>query len=298
MERRHVTDTGLISESISILEGHLAAARQEVDAAMTVARGKRQEAARSGAAFVPYPSFAPQASLGSGDQELLRLRVLLEAKRRAVRDLEEFRQRRLGELQAQLAEQKAVYAESHPVILNLRQSVDALGQDSPQLASLRREQQELETQYAAKGGKASDFESAGAEPRFIPAIIAPERDSRENRDPAEDYAQSRLSAAITRYNTLVDRMANARMELDAARAAFKYRYMVVEPPRPPQKPLGGAKTMAMLAAGLLAAFLLAIAVAVAAEARAGLIVQSWQVERALGLRVLAELPRSDAAGLS
>ena len=36
--------------------------------------------------------------------------------------------------------------------------------------------------------------------------------------------------------------------------------------------------------------LLAIAVAVGAEARAGLIVQSWQVERALGLRVLAELP--------
>ena len=293
MERRHVTDTGLISESISILEGHLAAARQEVDAAMAVARGKRQEAARSGASFMPYPSFAPQAPGKSGDQELLRLRVLLESKRRAVRDLEEFRQRRLGELQAQLAEQKAVYAESHPVILNLRQSVEALGQDSPQLAALRRELQDFEAQYAAKGGKPSDFaDESAAEPRFIPTIIAPERDSRENRDPAEDYAQSRLGAAITRYNTLVDRMANARMELDAARAAFKYRYMVVEPPRPPQKPLGGAKTMAMLGAGLVAAFLLAIAVAVGAEARAGLIVQSWQVERALGLRVLAELPRS------
>jgi uncharacterized protein involved in exopolysaccharide biosynthesis len=293
MERRHVTDTGLISESISILEGHLAAARQEVDAAMALARGKRQEAARAGA-LMPYPAFAPQAASGErpGGQELARLRVLLESKRRAVRDLEDFRQRRLGELQAQLAEQKAVYAESHPVILNLRQSVEALGQDSPQLASLRRELQDLEAQYAAKGGKPADVErDPDDQPRFIPAIIAPERDSRENRDPAEDYAQSRLSAAISRYNTLVDRMANARMELDAARAAFKYRYMVVEPPRPPQKPLGGAKTLAMLAAGLIAAFVLALAAAVAGEARTGLIVQSWQVERSLGLKVLLELPR-------
>ncbi len=292
MERRHVTDTGLIGESIALLDGALGAARQEVEAAMAVARGKRQEAARAGA-LLPFPSFAaPSTSTGKpADQALARLRVLVESKRRAAQDLEDFRRRRLGELQSQLAEQKAVYAESHPVILNLRQSLESLGQDSPQLAALRHELQDLEAQYVAKGGTLREAESASvAEPRLIPTIIAPERDARENRDPAEDYAQSRLSAAITRYNTLVDRMANARMELDAARAAFQYRYMVVDPPRPPQKPVGGAKALGLLAAGLLAAFLLATSAAVAAEARSGLIVQRWQVQRSLGLEVLTELP--------
>ncbi len=292
MERRHVTDTGLIAESISILEGHLGVARQEVEAAMAVARGKRQEAARAGA-LMPFPSFAVPGSGKPVDQALARLRVLVESKRRAVQDLEDFRRRRLGELQAQLAEQKAVYAESHPVILNLRQSLESLSQDSPQLAALRHELADLEAQFVAKGGALREADNAASDqPRLIPAIIAPERDSRENRDPAEDYAQSRLSAAITRYNTLVDRMANARMELDAARAAFKYRYMVVDPPRPPQKPLGGTKTLALLAAGLVAAFVLAVSAAVTMEARSGLILQRWQVERSLGLPVLTELPRA------
>ena len=44
---------------------------------------------------------------------------MLEAKRRAINELEEFRRRRLAELQAELAQQRAVYADAHPAVAKL-----------------------------------------------------------------------------------------------------------------------------------------------------------------------------------
>jgi uncharacterized protein involved in exopolysaccharide biosynthesis len=297
LETRHVTDTSIIAESISILEGHLDTAREEVTAALATARGRRAGTPSAGA---PRPSSAaaPPASGGArvpGDagpkrEELARLRTLLDTQRRAVRDLEDFRQKRLGELQGQLAEQKAVYADSHPLVVTLRQSIEALSQDSPQLAALRRELHDLEAQYLAKGGSLAE-----ATAELLPAtrIAAPEtivlRDSGP-RDPTEEYAQQRLGAAISRYNSLVARIEGARMELDAARAAFKYRYIVVQPPRPPKKAVG-PKTGLLSALGTFAGLVLGLCAALLLELRHGRIVQAWQVHRLLGVPVLVELPR-------
>lgn len=296
LETRHVTDTSIIAESISILEGHLDVAREEVEAALAAARGRRGVAPLAGAPRVlqsapPADGARPPADAGPKREELARLRTMLDAQRRAVRDLEDFRQKRLGELQGQLAEQKAVYADSHPLVVTLRQSIDALSQDSPQLGALRRELHDLEAQYVAKGGSLAE---AAAE--LLPAtrISAPEtivlREASSQRDPSEQYAQQRLGAAISRYNSLVDRIEGARMELDAARAAFKYRYVVVQPPRPPKKAVG-PKTGLLTAAGTFAGLVLGLLAALLLEIRHGRIVQSWQVQRLLGVPVLVELPR-------
>lgn len=296
LETRHVTDTSIIAESISILEGHLDTAREEVDAAVAAARGRRGNAALAGLTRLPSPSPTTNGARPPGDagpkrEELARLRTMLEAQRRAVRDLEDFRQKRLGELQGQLAEQKAVYADSHPLVVTLKQSIDALNQDSPQLTALRRELHDLEAQYVSKGGSLAE-----ASTEVLPAtrISAPEtivlREPSGQRDPTEEYAQQRLGAAISRYNSLVDRIEGARMELDAARAAFKYRYIVVQPPRPPKKAVG-PKTGLLTAAGTIAGLVLGLLAALLLEARRGCIVQAWQVHRLLGVPVLVELPR-------
>ncbi len=90
---------------------------------------------------------------------------------------------------------------------------------------------------------------------------------------------------------LLDRIDSARIELDTARAAFKYRYAVLRPPILPSAP--AKPKLPLLAIGaLLAAAGLSVIAAVLADLRSGRLLETWQVERLLGLPVLGEMPRS------
>ena len=89
---------------------------------------------------------------------------------------------------------------------------------------------------------------------------------------------------------MVDRINAAQLELDAARAAYKYRYAVIWPAQVPKRPVS-PKPPKVLGLGALASFLLAAFAAILAEVRAGRVLERWQIERTLNLRVLAELRR-------
>jgi len=289
LETRHVNEMAILGESISLLEERLTEAQQGLDEALS--------GARSAAAKRPAPSsgVAVRPALPAPDEgsvELARLRSAIGAKRRAVEDLVSFRDRRIAELQARLAEQKAVYAESHPVVATIRRSLEALAVDSPQLAELRQELQELEARYLARGGTAAESDEASlarpAPPPSAPAIIAALEGP--TRDPNEDYARSRMAAAITRYYSAVDRLEAARVERDAARASIKYRYVVVRPALRPRETANRLLKRAIWIAGPLGGLLLGVLVAVGRELRRGRIAERWQIERGLKIPILAELP--------
>jgi capsular polysaccharide biosynthesis protein len=55
--------------------------------------------------------------------------------------------------------------------------------------------------------------------------------------------------------------------------------------------------LALQAGGLLAGVLLGLTLAIAAEARRGRIIQPWQVERGLGLPILAVVPGAARSAL-
>jgi uncharacterized protein involved in exopolysaccharide biosynthesis len=95
---------------------------------------------------------------------------------------------------------------------------------------------------------------------------------------------------MEKYDTLLDRINSARIELDTARAAFKYRYSIVHPPQLPKKP-AKPKVPLVLAAGVIAGMVLAVLSAALADLRSGRILESWQVQRSLGLEVLGQVPR-------
>ncbi len=289
VESRHVTEISLIAESISILESHAAQARDAVAKALQDVRS------RPGGRTVAVDD-APMPAAGKPeDEELKRLGILLTAKRRAVRDLEDFRRRRLSELQAQLAEQKAIYAGSHPNVIAIEESIKGLDQDSPQLLALQREEQEIEEEYRRRNGpEIPDSEPMTTTVRLAPlAALAGERTGGK-KDAEDDYARQRLSAAVSRYATLVDRINSARVEMDAARAAFKYRYIIVRPPKQPEGPIKPSARL-YLAGGLAVGLLFGILAAVVVELRRGFVVQSWQVESLLGVPVLGEIRRADAS---
>jgi hypothetical protein len=290
LETRHVNEMAILDESISLLEERLAEAQRGLDQAMSEVRSLPAPTRRAVREVRPLPA-PDEASL-----ELTRLRSTIAAKRRAEQDLVSFRDRKIAELQARLAEQKAVYSESHPVVANIRRSLEALAVDSPQLAALRQELHELEAEYVARGGTPANLDdrplARPAAPTSAPAIIA----SMEGptRDPSEDYARSRLATAIARYYSSVDRIEAVRLERDAARASIKYRYAVVRPPLRPRAPTNRGLKVKIWVAGALGGLLLGVLAAVAREMRRGRIVQRWQVEYGLGLAILAELPAKAA----
>jgi hypothetical protein len=285
LETRHVSEMAILGESISLLESRLAEAQQGLDQALVAARGGAPRRRASTASLLPLPQAPDEPSL-----ELSRLRSEIAAKRRAAEDLVVFRDRKIAELQAQLAEQRAVYSESHPVVLNIQRSLEALAADSPQLAALRQELRELETQYVRKGGTPDELDRAAprrpssSAPAVIAALEGP------TRDPGEEYARSRLAAAIARYYSIVDRLEAVRLERDAARVSIKYRFLVVRPPLRPRDPINGRFKAVVPVAGAFAGLAFGALLAVGLELRRGRVVQAWQVERGLGLPILAELP--------
>ena len=281
LEARYALEISRITEAISILEGHANNARESIETTLDEIRSARE--AKGG-----KPPAAPKVRPNHEqvDRELARVAVRLNAKRREIADVEDFRQHRLADLRGQLAEKASLYGPSHSSVLNLWQSIHALSSDSALLSSLKKDEQELLSDYQKRGGNLADI-AADAAPRLPLDTVRVRREaSQPGDDHSLDYAKQRLGIALSKYDTLQERIDGAKIELDTARAAFKQRYAVTLPPQMPKKPL---TPKAPLAIGFIAALLLAFVAAVASELRAARIVQSWQVEHHLSLPVLAQV---------
>jgi hypothetical protein len=223
------------------------------------------------------------------DGETARLQSLLASKQQTIADLDGFRHRRLAELQEQLASQEATYSSQHPVIINLRQTIEQMSRPSPQLEAARNEARDLEREIVRRGGRAVDPAPTLALPVEPPTREATEPAALDD-DPRVEYERGHLRLLFTRYWTLRDRIDSARVELDTAQAAFKYRYSVITPPQMPTAPAKPVPVRVVLAS-ILGGIAFALFVSIAADIRSGMIVERWQIERRLGLPVLADLRR-------
>jgi len=293
LETRHAVEVSTIAEAISILEGYAQTAHDSVlvayDSVKKAKEGKniRETLARP----------APAPRLAGESQDVAQIKVMILAKRRALADLEQFRQKRLTELQAQMAELRAIYAPAHPAVVSVKQSIDALLRESPQIASLKKEERDLLDEYSRHGGKnADDLQSTPPAPLPERALVI--NNAREEDD-TMSYPREQLKMGIKKYYDLLDRIDAARIELDTARAAFKYRYSIVLPaqvPKKPQKP----NVPVTIAGGLLAGLLLAFLFPAILDLARRTISEAWQIERQLGLPVIVstrshEEPKKSAA---
>ncbi len=279
LETRHAMEVSTIAEAISILEGHAQTAHDTVLTAYDSV--KKAKEGRNIRETLARPSTAPRVT--GENQDLAQIKVMILAKRRALADLEQFRQKRLTELQTQMAELRATYAPAHPSVVSVKQSIDGLLRESPQIASLRKEEQDLLAEYSRRGGKnADDLPSMSPAPLPERALVI--NNSREEDD-TMSYPREQLKMGIKKYYDLVDRIEAARIELDTARAAFKYRYSIVRPPQVPKKPQKPNVPLT-LAGGLLAGLVLAFLVPTVVDLYRRTIAEAWQIERQLDLPVL------------
>ena len=322
LESRHAQEITALSESIGILQSHATMTQANVDDAVTALRKVRM--AKDGTAPAPTneetsaPAVARPARSPQVDAREAQIRASIEAKQRAIADLEDFRRRRLADLQAKLADQQAIYTENHPAVVDLKQAIAAASGESPQVATLRSEIAMLKGEEAPKGDPtASTSAPAGATVHTTAATIAsmndplapdkPQKDKesaaeatsasealptltelREERDPNIMYARGRLRDAMEKNAALNAQIQSAQIDLETAEAAFKYRYAVVMPAHVPHKAVKPNKPLLSIAA-IVAGLLLAAFLAVVADLRTGRLVEVWQLERILARPIVADI---------
>jgi uncharacterized protein involved in exopolysaccharide biosynthesis len=297
LETRHVSEVAAISETIGILEIHASQTQAAIDESLANLQRviddhtKGLRAAMPQPAPAPAPVARPKPVSDVPAQELAQLKFLLRSKQRAIADLEEFRTRQLTDLRTNLEQQRVIYNRSHPVILELEQRVEALQKDSPQLVTLKRDEADLTREIEAKGGgNANGLAETNLLPvRRTPTVmetslaqLAPDLE----RDPTITVAQDQLRVALARYQELMMRVEAARLELDTARAAFKYRFSVVNPAQTPRKPISPNVPFILLA-GLLGGILFAFIACAGLDLWRRTLCEPWQIERQLKLPVLS-----------
>jgi uncharacterized protein involved in exopolysaccharide biosynthesis len=295
LEARHLSEVSTISEAISILESRATTLRDEIEVDLEKVEAARKDLERR-RPKAPTPVAAPVRTVKREDDSFVEMREQVETKRRAIADLEDFHKRQLKQLQTRLAEAKAVYSDAHPLVLDLKQQIDTLQgqQESLQLSTLREELRTLEKEALRKGAITStETGDTVRNARRLP--VAPQQLARATSAEIEEapieQAKGDLRYALSKYNSILDRIDSARMEMETARAAFKYRYSVISPaeiPRDPVKP----KVAPVMAVSAVAGLLLAIFLAGALDLRRGMVHESWQLVRHLDLPVVGEVRRA------
>ncbi|GAC1686372.1 MAG: hypothetical protein NVS9B3_04790 [Gemmatimonadaceae bacterium] len=283
-DQRRASEVAMIEESIRILEGHVASAQQAIqDVLATMPRSAVAAAASSALAARPTPRARPNAA------EVTMLAAALQAKVQTITGLETAKNERLSALQSRMAELRNNLGPAHPDILTLQENIKAMNADSPRLRDLRAEEAALRARLAALGGPLETPSAAGADPTS--AVVAGLlRGRAESIEPPDQlYAKSRLKIATNVYEDLLERLEGARLSLETAGAAFKYRYTIITPPELPRFPTK-PNVLVLIVGTFLLALALAVFAAVALDVAAGKILQSWQVRRQLKLPVLAEVP--------
>src|SRR5215217_1581239 len=215
------------------------------------------------------------------------MRFMVQTKRRAISDVEEFRARRLTELRNQLAEQRVIYSPQHPLITDLEQRIIALTEDSPQLVALRSELNELINEYMRSGGDPGELEQGTTGPLLGAGTFGGPTTA---DNPEVSVAADRVRMLVMRHQEKMRRLDQAKTELEISRASMKHRFSVLAPPQFPEKP-SKPKVQLIIAAGVVGGIAMGIFAAVALDIIRRRILEKWQVERILKLPVLAELER-------
>ena len=281
---RGATDTAPISESIAILEEEAARQRKAIDADILGAQ-KAQAPARPGPALTPRrpgPGRAPLSPL-AGEASIA---SVLAQKRSAIQAMEDPWQRRLVDLKAQLSSLRLTYASAHPSVIVLEEKVRQAAVEPPELTALKREESAL-LEQVKELSKATD---RAGEP-LLPDLagFGSGRPRADDDSPERAPARARLAAGVQKYEDLRARIDSARIELNTAMAAFKYRYTNVVPAEVPRQPTKPSVPLIVLG-GLVLSILLAAAVPGVKDLTSDRLIEPWQARR-LPVPVLAEVKK-------
>jgi uncharacterized protein involved in exopolysaccharide biosynthesis len=289
LEKSKEEELNSIKDAITILEEHEKQAQEAVKEAydefeknFTAIMIERRRA-------VGDPRLLPR--FGSTEQELAQLRFVIRSKRRAIADARVQHNQRLTQMQDELLQAREMYAPDHPQVVEQETRVAALRQGSPQVKALEEEERQLLAEYGDLGGKSLPFPDEPVPDPYglervlmglLPAV---------SENPSAAVSLDRLRSRLSAQQQISKRIDAAKLELDIAAKSFKYRFTELTPAEFPRKPVK-PNALVIAIGGFVAGLLLAVFAALARDVLSGRVLESWQVERGLGVPVLAELDRN------
>lgn len=269
LAERWSAEVGHVEKLVAILTDHEKALSAKVQDEL---RQLEREAARRAAALAALAATPLSQSALPELRELRELKVRREAVRARIEREELDRYRRSSAFKGELQQKSGIYTEGHPIMVGLRQRIDAAERQGSEEVRLREEElaltqtiEDLEVgvKPADRGVQDRPYLSRGAEQSLA-----------AGRPRAEGALLDQAEAARARIERL-------QIELDVAKAAFPHRYVVVEPPVRPRGPIAPRPAVALLSAALYG-FCLAFFATTLAEVRHGMLNEAWQLEAALG----------------
>jgi uncharacterized protein involved in exopolysaccharide biosynthesis len=277
-----------IDDAIAILATHEQQAAEEVRQAYDEFEETFSAIMLERRRVVGDPRLMPRFS--STDQELAQLRFLIRAKRRAIADAQVQHNQRVTELQDELAQKREMYAPDHPVVVEMETRVAALRQGSPQVKALQAEEKEMLAEYGELGGKSMPYpDEPTPDPYGLERVLMGLLPS-VSENPSAAMSLDRLRSRLATQQQILKRMDAARLEKKIAEQSFKYRFTELVPPEFPRRALK-PNPLLIVILGVVGGLVLGVFAALARDVLSGRVLESWQVERGLGVPVLAELDR-------
>jgi uncharacterized protein involved in exopolysaccharide biosynthesis len=323
MATQQAKDLAMINDGITILQSSVEEEGREVEKALQELVEKLDEQKReqmgavadldagAGEAGASAPAGAGRtesrlvvASLPPAPTIDPAIRKTIDEKKAAIAALEEDRRREIRDAETKLANLRGQQSlgPAHPEVVALARQVDALSQPSAEETRLRADVAALENQLS----EASDV-SVGRAKTYLATVQGPATGGHGGShgrgdggaqsivvmtdQPSDNgptiAAKDKLSKLTQRYDELRATLRSAKIELDVAEAAFKYKYTIMTPAELPKKSKSPPQFVFALA-GILAGLALFFGVPAGLDLASGRILASWQV-RKLGVDILGEI---------
>jgi capsular polysaccharide biosynthesis protein len=307
IDARYDAEISVINDAIDILQQHASEEKDRFDTARNdfeSVQGKipkptttTSTATARPRAMAPKPLPTSTASAQPAvDPALIQQ---LQDKRTEIQQVENVRASRVAELNKQLADALVQYRPEHPTVVAIKQKLADAQAEPGELNRLRGEEKALIEKLSLTAPPLATAIAAASSTPSAAATIAALTNSPAGssgpmiieEDPAVTVARMKLQQAAQKYADLETRIDGAKIELDIAKTAHKYRFSIVRPAEVSKRP--HKPNPVMLFAGVVfLVFLISFGGVVVRERRLGLIVERWQVERKLKLPVLGELETS------
>ncbi len=303
LDGRTAAEVAIVSDAIGLLEEHAKSEREGIDVAMEeYLRTKDGWKASSSSSAAPRPLGPAKPSTPAADATGIARRAdiakHLDETKQQIKEIEDDRRRQLSEMKSQLAQTLAVLTPSHPTAVGLRRKIEQLSEEPPSLTTLKNEERSMLNELAAMTGSKDTKPSgavglvgtAGMAPQIGSHALPASRQDLEIVDPASAMALSKLQSRVRKYEDFMDQISAAKLELDLAKNAFKYRYTIYRPAELPTSPRYPIRLL-LAVGGVLLAVVLAAIVAALVDIVGGRFVEPWQVKRKLSLPLLGEVGR-------
>lgn len=301
IKNRHSAEMAAFEDKASILEGHSAKLREEIESLAAQIKKRKEEKSEQrrvttsttapAAATTPAPVARVETRRSPVNNERLKLiQQELETKKRRLSEFEGERDRRVREERAKIADLKLKLTPSHPDVVTAEQRLGILAQVPSDVSLLKSEIESLKSEASQlealeRSGSGSSRSALGTTAQAEP--LSSEIIGLLSEDEADPIFVAQLSGAVSKYGALRDGLRSGRIELDTAQAAFNQRYKIIVPAEVPARP-SKPNVALIFGAGFAVSLLLGLLLPVLLELRTGIIVERWQVEH-VQLPVLAEL---------